>query len=57
MLSGNSSPATNSRYTASRPGNEYRDSAKDAIEPSVTASPVATTAITRAVADRLPEGR
>lgn len=45
MLSGNNSPAVNSRNNPSRPRKTYRDSAKAAIEPSTTASAVATTAM------------
>jgi hypothetical protein len=41
VLSGNSSPAVNSRNNPSRPRKTYRDSAKAAIEPSTTASAVA----------------
>jgi pimeloyl-ACP methyl ester carboxylesterase len=45
VLSGNSSPAMNNRNNPSRPRKAYRDSAKAAIEPSTTASAVATTAM------------
>ena len=43
-LAGNSRPVMKKTKSASRPRNEYRDSANEAIAPNPTDRPVATTA-------------